>query len=210
MRKLLSLAAIAAAVCTASAANATTFAGTFDVTANQDAGLNGGLVIDASPNPGSFNFNLNNVGSSTTVNLFTIWTSETALNSDDFAHKPISVDFSFTQPTSFDGSVGGTTTGDSTFVLIGFLENGSVNWNDPVNFSFGNGGVLQVNLNNASFNTGFDALDPGKSEGAQVKATFKLIHASAAVPEPATWAMMIGGFGMTGAMLRRRRLVAAA
>jgi hypothetical protein len=25
------------------------------------------------------------------------------------------------------------------------------------------------------------------------------------VPEPASWALMIGGFGMAGAMLRRRR-----
>lgn len=32
----------------------------------------------------------------------------------------------------------------------------------------------------------------------------------APVPEPATWAMMIGGFGLTGAALRRRRRVAAA
>ena len=30
------------------------------------------------------------------------------------------------------------------------------------------------------------------------------------VPEPATWAMMIGGFGLAGAMLRRRRAPAAA
>lgn len=30
-----------------------------------------------------------------------------------------------------------------------------------------------------------------------------------AVPEPAAWALMIGGFGMAGAMLRRRRLAAA-
>ncbi|HPU14664.1 MAG TPA: PEPxxWA-CTERM sorting domain-containing protein [Polymorphobacter sp.] len=30
-----------------------------------------------------------------------------------------------------------------------------------------------------------------------------------AVPEPASWALMIAGFGMTGAMLRRRRPVAA-
>ena len=27
----------------------------------------------------------------------------------------------------------------------------------------------------------------------------------ASVPEPATWAMMIGGFGLAGAALRRRR-----
>jgi hypothetical protein len=30
---------------------------------------------------------------------------------------------------------------------------------------------------------------------------------SGAVPEPATWAMMIAGFGMTGAALRRRPTV---
>jgi hypothetical protein len=30
-----------------------------------------------------------------------------------------------------------------------------------------------------------------------------------AVPEPASWALMIAGFGMAGAMLRRRRLAAA-
>ena len=32
----------------------------------------------------------------------------------------------------------------------------------------------------------------------------------AAVPEPATWALMIGGFGLAGAALRRRRTAVAA
>ncbi len=38
--------------------------------------------------------------------------------------------------------------------------------------------------------------------------TFSILGPSAAVPEPATWALMIGGFGTVGAMMRRR--VAAA
>lgn len=33
---------------------------------------------------------------------------------------------------------------------------------------------------------------------------------AAAVPEPAAWALMIGGFGLTGAALRRRRVPARA
>jgi len=32
---------------------------------------------------------------------------------------------------------------------------------------------------------------------------------TALVPEPATWALMIGGFGLAGAMLRRRRMAGA-
>jgi hypothetical protein len=32
----------------------------------------------------------------------------------------------------------------------------------------------------------------------------------AGVPEPASWALMIGGFGLAGASLRRRRAIATA
>jgi hypothetical protein len=35
---------------------------------------------------------------------------------------------------------------------------------------------------------------------------YTLQFASDAIPEPASWALMIGGFGMVGAMMRRRKL----
>jgi hypothetical protein len=37
-----------------------------------------------------------------------------------------------------------------------------------------------------------------------------IVSFSAGVPEPASWAMMIAGFGLVGAAARRRRTVAVA
>jgi PEP-CTERM motif len=39
---------------------------------------------------------------------------------------------------------------------------------------------------------------------------FQLLGLETALPEPGTWAMMIGGFGLAGASMRRRRAAAAA
>jgi hypothetical protein len=35
------------------------------------------------------------------------------------------------------------------------------------------------------------------------------VESTGAVPEPASWAMLIAGFGLTGAAMRRRRVTAA-
>ena len=53
------------------------------------------------------------------------------------------------------------------------------------------GGNAYFNLHNATF--------PGGEIRGQL----------AAVPEPASWAMLIGGFGLTGAAMRRKRLAVA-
>jgi hypothetical protein len=116
------------------------------------------------------------------------------------------VAFEFTQPSNFDGSVGGTT--DTSFTFFGFIDEGVVHWNNPATLNFGNGGVLQISLSDAAF--GEHIVGGFSQKSADVYATFKLVSDSAAVPEPASWALMIGGFGMAGASLRRRRTLAAA
>lgn len=46
--------------------------------------------------------------------------------------------------------------------------------------------------------------------GSAVSGSFSFAAPPAVIPEPATWGMLIGGFGLTGAAMRRRRTVVAA
>jgi hypothetical protein len=55
---------------------------------------------------------------------------------------------------------------------------------------------------------GLDAL--GGSPGFDVANVQALAFVPPSVPEPATWAMFIGGFGLMGAAMRRRRPVCGA
>ena len=48
-------------------------------------------------------------------------------------------------------------------------------------------------------------LSNGTPSGQPPVALLDGVNLTAAVPEPASWAMMIGGFGMIGAALRRSR-----
>lgn len=99
-------------------------------------------------------------------------------------------------------------------------------------FSGGNGfltvgglasfGVLATNGNTNDFYTFFQFDRNGDVVGTDANAVsygqrgvFTLTQSAtsvttavAAVPEPATWAMLIGGFALTGAALRRRRMTA--
>jgi hypothetical protein len=49
----------------------------------------------------------------------------------------------------------------------------------------------------------------GLSGGTKTLSGFAKVGAGADVPEPATWAMLVAGFGLSGAMLRRRAKSAA-
>ncbi|WP_309643928.1 PEPxxWA-CTERM sorting domain-containing protein [Phenylobacterium sp.] len=205
MRQFLTIAAAAAtlAVAAAPAQAAILFTGDHSVTVNQ---AEPGLVVRTQEIASTLNFSLD-LNQTTTVDLFKLYTLETSVNPDDLSQKAISVGFTFTVPEVFGGAVGGTTVGQYFF---GIFDKGVVTWNNggTHTFDFGNGGKLMVDLDNADFNGGFVDLNPGKAHGAKIKADFTLTQLPSAVPEPATWAMMITGFGLAGTALRRRRATA--
>jgi hypothetical protein len=204
MRKLLPVAAMAMALFTfaASPAAAIQVTGDFDVSYN-DVGGDDGLDLIINPDSGSFDFALDTVGATKTFTLFRISTPEGSVNADDLNDSPIAVTFGFDSPFGASGDpITGGTSGESNWFWIFNFQNGLLTWDGPQSFSFGNGGLFTVSLNGAEFNDGFYGLG---EDGAKVKATFTLDSLSSAVPEPATWAMMITGFGLAGTAIRRRR-----
>ena len=69
-----------------------------------------GLVVQTG-NYNTFSLPLEVGVTSAPVGLFSIWTNETAINFDDWAHSPISVQLQFTAPTG--PWSGGPVTGDT-------------------------------------------------------------------------------------------------
>ncbi len=211
MRKFLITTAIAAgAMFAATQAGATEFKGSWSITDLQTS--DPGLIVQTTANGGSFDLPdglLTASAPSTDVNLFTIYTKESSVDSDDTQPgQGIAVTFDFTLPAFGSTTISGDTFGSKTF--LGVIQNGNLVWNNGGfgEFTWGNGGVLDITLNGGQFDTGLFGLHGGARSGLDVKANFD--WKSDPVPEPASWALMITGFGMAGATLRRRRAVAVA
>ena len=195
----------------ASQAQATVFAGSWQLTTYQNA--DPGLVLNVQNlSPSNFSVDLG-VTDPQTLSLFNLYTNETSVNPDDLTASPISLKFTFTAPTPNNGPVviGGSTQGYAEF--FGIIQGGRLTWQNggQAQLTYGDNlsGLMTLGVNGGAFNQGLFGLDEGKKHGLKVKATFDWDRDPTAVPEPATWALMIGGFGMAGATLRRRRVIAA-
>lgn len=155
-----------------------------------------GLVVTTSTRSGSFQVQLN-VGQSATVDLFNIWTTENRVNGNNARQSVLQAAFTFAS-LGASGTANGVTQGNGTTAQFG-----SVNWGSPILVSFGNGGLLSLALNDASFSAGTNRLTSGPANGATIRATATLI--SAAVPVPASGLMLAGALAGGAAWARRRK-----
>ena len=105
----------------------------------------------------------------------------------------------FTTTSGFPGSPANI--GDFPAGLFNFSYETVLGQNDPwthysLTFNAQQGGALKLNFSTTSADNVGPLVDNALVTGS-------------ATPEPAAWALMIGGFGLAGAALRRRRAVAA-
>jgi hypothetical protein len=181
------------------AASAVPFEGTYNVAVNTSGA---GLTADVNPDSGNLLFDLG-VGESVWQFLFSISTGETSVDADDRIPVSASIDFDFLLPTAFSGTSYGDTEGIS--IWSGFAQAGVLTWSNEGKNSlyFGDGGILDVYLEDAVFGFGFFGLS---SQTANVNAKFTYRRSPMAVPEPGVLALV--GCGLLLLVLARhaRRL----
>lgn len=181
------------------AGQAATFNGMFNLSGSSFS--EPGLRMATSASSGAFSFQLDTAGQSVTFDLFDIWANENRVNGNNTRTSTLLADFTFAG-IGASGTATGTTRGNNFF----FVHNASLAWGGPVQLNFGNGGILSIALNGATFSSGFLGLSQGQANGATIQATATLV--AAPVPLPASGLVLLGALAGGGAILRRRRKAA--
>jgi hypothetical protein len=188
--RVLAMVALAGAAAGAVAAPVTVSISTFTFTVGTGYGIEaseaGGTKLDASFNNGAFsaqNFVLTNINDSFTFNVGTVAFNETSIGGQEVDGLDLGANFTFTNPLGSIRTVAATGVAQPGTVSDGDVDF-SVTW-APLSFSFGNGGLLGIAMNQLSF-TGIDSA--GQTATVTLLRMEDPIGASA-VPEPGSLAL---------------------
>lgn len=90
------------------------------------------------------------------------------------------------------------------------IGSGELRWDEPMYLSFGedDDGLIEVALNEATFNWGLFGQSRGQGYGADVTATVTLLNAPTPVPLPASGVLLLGALAGMAVVARRRRRTA--
>jgi hypothetical protein len=206
MRKLLLGAVAAAAIAmVAGAAQASVIlnhedaGGSFRTFRGADSAPVGRLTVSSSQTIEGFGVDVD-LNGDTTLDFLIFNSDSGALlySSGATAFADTGAGYKYSNPFSFTFDVG------VTYGLAAISAAGGNYFVDAVANSVGGFNFLTDNQNVSghTLQTGLNCCDVGTS--------LVVGNGAAAVPEPASWALMIGGFGLAGAALRRRRALVAA
>lgn len=194
---------------------AVTFQGTYSPSVN----TNGSAGVELSTSGVTpLNFDLSEIGQSTTLDLFNVnleeFVNSDGLSFNDLNDVEISVDFSFTSPSETGGIVTGTTTGQFTSNLLGTgLDQLAIVWDSAAVFDFG-GASLELVLADlvieetagGNFFSGFFPTGFGIVQGAfTLLAGDGSADAPSAVPVPAALPLFGTGLVLMGFLSWRKK-----
>lgn len=174
------------------------------------------LAAPAMAAPVFVNTNTNLVGSPFS---FDVQGATFTLSASTSFSAPLSVQTSDTgEFSSFGGFAGIPVTPSSSFTNRGTVQygpgvfGGYASFDSLTNVNFSNGenflGFRALVGDDAYYGFVFTTNGILNGYGFETSANTVITATTAAVPEPATWAMMIGGFAFAGSVLRRRKSAA--
>jgi hypothetical protein len=177
----------------ASAAPLDTFQGTVSFSDTSPI-LNNPVYFTGTFAQPNFTFSPTSLGQTFTDKL-TVTALDASLQFLATYHDNVAVSLNFTLPNSLSTTIGGDGSLTNVFLLLGYLDNGTITWNGPQSLAFNDGSVLTASMDNINI-LGFNGVSGGSGN---------LNLTITKVPEPATTAMFGLGLLALGFFAMRRK-----